>query len=325
MKRERGQRDAVAAKAPPEQLPAASARRPPTSHATAAIRPRNLQLAPPQRAHRRRISAAPRRVILVRRSRASPCRSRCVPERRSPGSQAFARATAADGHPARRGLRQMGEHAQTERRDAERGARRRPAGRDDRPLAARVRPRTPRGVRRPVAPARRRLGAAHGDRAGAPPLDGALRAARLGQDDARADGRRALAGGLRGAERRCGRARGGARGDRARRPPPRQRAAHADRVLPRRDPPLQQGPAGRAAAGRRGGPRHADRRDDREPRLRGQRRAALAPARVRAAGARARGGQRGAAGGASRRAAAGRRGGDRTSSPRAAKATRARR
>ena len=51
---------------------------------------------------------------------------------------------------------------------------------------------------------------------GQPALDGALRTARLGQDDARADRRRALGGGLRGAERRAGGPRGGARGDRAR-------------------------------------------------------------------------------------------------------------
>ena len=75
----------------------------------------------------------------------------------------------------------------------------------------------------------------------------------------------------------------GARGDRAgdraeaRRP--------GDDLLPRRDPPLQQGPAGRAAARGRGGPRHADRGDDREPLLRGQLRAALAGAGLRAAGA----------------------------------------
>ena len=46
--------------------------------------------------------------------------------------------------------------------------------------------------------------------------------------------------------------------------------------VPRRDPPLQQGPAGRAAPGRRGGPAHPDRGDDREPGLRGQRRPAVA-------------------------------------------------
>ena len=49
-----------------------------------------------------------------------------------------------------------------------------------------------------------------------------------------------------------------------------------DDLLPRRDPPLQQGPAGRAAAGGRGGAADADRRDHREPVLRGQLGAALA-------------------------------------------------
>ena len=69
-----------------------------------------------------------------------------------------------------------------------------------------------------------------------------------------------------------------------------ERAAHrrqgdrrADDLLPRRDPPLQQGPAGRAAARRRGGPRDPDRRDDREPVLRGQLGAALARPGLRAA------------------------------------------
>ena len=80
-------------------------------------------------------------------------------------------------------------------------------------------PAHPRRVRRAVAPARRGLGAAHGDRAGPPALDGPLRAARLGQDDARADRRRALRRGLRGAERGAGRPRRGARGDRARAAP----------------------------------------------------------------------------------------------------------
>ena len=66
--------------------------------------------------------------------------------------------------------------------------------------------------------------------------------------------------------------------DRARRGAP---AGHrpADDLLPRRDPPLQQGPAGRAAARGRGGARDPDRGDDREPLLRGQLRAALAAAR----------------------------------------------
>ena len=48
----------------------------------------------------------------------------------------------------------------------------------------------------------------------------------------------------------------------------------------RRDPPLQQGPAGRAAAARRGRHGHAHRRDDREPVLRGQLRAPVADAGV---------------------------------------------
>ena len=55
-----------------------------------------------------------------------------------------------------------------------------------------------------------------------------------------------------------------------------------DGLLPGRDPPLQQGPAGRAAAGGRGRAGDVDRGDDREPVLRGQLRADLAFARVRA-------------------------------------------
>ena len=88
--------------------------------------------------------------------------------------------------------------------------------------------------------------------------------------------------GVRGALRGQRRARGGARGDRARRRAAARRPA-SDDLLPRRDPPLQQGPAGRAAAGGRGGPGHADRGDDGEPVLRGQLRAALARAGLRAA------------------------------------------
>ena len=66
-------------------------------------------------------------------------------------------------------------------------------------------------------------------------------------------------------------------------------------LLPRRDPPLQQGPAGRAAARGRGGARRARRRDDREPVLRGQLRADLARPDLRAAGADRRGHRRAAA------------------------------
>ena len=65
-----------------------------------------------------------------------------------------------------------------------------------------------------------------------------------------------------------------ARGPRAAR-----RARPADDPLPRRDPPLQQGAAGRAAARGRGGAADADRRDDREPVLRGQLGAARRAAR----------------------------------------------
>ena len=60
--------------------------------------------------------------------------------------------------------------------------------------------------------------------------------------------------------------------------------------LPRRDPPLQQGPAGRAPARGRERARDADRRDDREPLLRGQRRPHLALRRDRARAADGRGG-----------------------------------
>ena len=63
---------------------------------------------------------------------------------------------------------------------------------------------------------------------------------------------------------------------RARRATRGRRAPHDP--VPRRDPPLQQGAAGRAPAGHRGGPRHADRRDDREPVLRAQLGAPLADA-----------------------------------------------
>ncbi len=140
-----------------------------------------------------------------------------------------------------------------------------------------------RRLRRADPPFGRRLGAAHSDRAGAPPFDGPVRAARHRQDDARADGGRAFPSGVRGAERRAGGPRRGARGARARGPPPRHGrwgGRDPNSLLPRRDPPLQQGPAGRPAAGGRGWPGHADRRDDREPRVRGQRGAALAHARV---------------------------------------------
>ncbi len=76
----------------------------------------------------------------------------------------------------------------------------------------------------------------------------------------------------------------------------RARRPARDDLLPRRDPPLQQGPAGRAAARGRGGAADADRGDDGEPLLRGQLRAALARPGLRAAGARRRGSSRGCCG-----------------------------
>ena len=74
---------------------------------------------------------------------------------------------------------------------------------------------------------------------------------------------------------------------------------HAHRPVPRRDPPLQQGPAGRAPAARRGRHGHPHRRDDREPLLRGQRRAPVADARLAARAADRRGGRRPSSGGRS--------------------------
>ena len=132
-----------------------------------------------------------------------------------------------------------------------------------------------------------------------PPGTGKTTLARLAAEHA--------ARGVRGALGRQRRPRRGARGDRPRPRAPRRAARPRDDLLPRRDPPLQQGPAGRAAARGRGGAADADRRDDREPLLRGQLRAALARPGLRAAGARRRR-RRGAA---AARARARRRRGDR--------------
>ncbi len=153
------------------------------------------------------------------------------------------------------------------------------------PLATRMRPRTLDEFVGQEQLLGGRLGAAARDRGGPPALDDPPRAAGHRQDDARADRRRGLGRRVRGGERGRGGARRGARRDRAR-----ARAAaeigRSDDLLPRRDPPLQQGPAGRAAAGRRGRPGDADRRHHREPVLRGQLGAAVAHAGVRARGAR---------------------------------------
>ena len=59
-------------------------------------------------------------------------------------------------------------------------------------------------------------------------------------------------------------------------------SGRADDPLPRRDPPLQQGAAGCAAARCRGWPADADRRDDGEPLLRGQLRAPVTHTDLRA-------------------------------------------
>ena len=112
------------------------------------------------------------------------------------------------------------------------------------------------------------------------------------QDDAGADRRGRDGRRLRGA---VGRLRPGRRCPRrdaaGARPARRQRPA--DDPLPRRDPPLQQGAAGRAPARGRGGVADADRGDDREPVLRGQLGAALALPGGRAGGAVRRGARRG--------------------------------
>src|SRR6266404_336137 len=68
-----------------------------------------------------------------------------------------------------------------------------------------------------------------------------------------------------------------------------------DDPLPRRDPPLQQGATGCAVAGGGGGPRHADRRDDGEPLLRGELRSAVALTGLRARVAGTGGSRRGRA------------------------------
>ena len=152
--------------------------------------------------------------------------------------------------------------------------------------------------------ARARTAAAPGDRAGPAALAGALGAARLGQDDARvrdpAPDARPLRGDERGALGREGAARGAAGG----------RGAQAARGTPhdrvhRRDPPLQQGAAGRAAGARRVGRHRADRRHHREPLVRGERGAPVALARRGAEAARQRGARERAAPGARRRPSAG--------------------
>ena len=126
-----------------------------------------------------------------------------------------------------------------------------------------------------------------------PPGSGKTTLARLdGRDRARR---------VRGAVRRERRAPGGARRDRARGAPP-GHERRADDPVPRRDPPLQQGPAGHAAARGGGGPADAGGSDHREPLLRGQLGAPVALPRVRAARPRRARGAGAAAARAARRA-----------------------
>ena len=150
----------------------------------------------------------------------------------------------------------------------------------------------PRRVRRPGAHRRPRLGAARRHRRRRALQHDLLRAAGLRQDHPcaahRHRDRRALGAALGGQL--------GYRG-RARRDQGRARSAHprpgAHDPLHRRDPPLQQGAAGRPAAGHRRRRRDAHRRHHREPLLRGQLGAHLAlsalPLRAAAAGARGAG------------------------------------
>ena len=162
------------------------------------------------------------------------------------------------------------------------------------PLAVRMRPRTV----DEVVGQQHLLGegtrAAPRDRRGAAALDDPLRAAGHRQDDARAA--------RRGAAHAAFEELSAVEAGRAEVRKVIERAAHrrkatrrADDLLPRRDPPLQQGPAGHAAAGRRGGPRDAHRGDDREPVLRGQLRAAVAQRRSTSCKALRRRGRRAAA------------------------------
>ena len=138
-----------------------------------------------------------------------------------------------------------------------------------------------RRVRRPGPRPRRGLRATARDRGGPRPLLDPLRPSRQREDDACADRRRLDRLGLRGAVGGLGHGEGRARGARAGAGAARHhRPAHDP--LPRRDPPLQQGAAGRAPAGRGVRARDADRRDDREPVLRGQLRPHLPHAGVRA-------------------------------------------
>ena len=160
------------------------------------------------------------------------------------------------------------------------------------PLAERMRPRTLRRVRRPGGAARarasrcaRRSSATCCSRSSCGDRPAPARRRSRGSSPTRPARQVRLV--QRGAGRHQGDPRGHGRGRAA---APRDRPPH-DR-LHRRDPPLQQGAAGRVPAARRGRRHRADRRDDREPVVRGQRRAAVALEGVRAARADRRRGRR---------------------------------
>ena len=123
--------------------------------------------------------------------------------------------------------------------------------------------------RRTTAAARARSPAAPARRAGPAVLGAAVGAAGHGQDDARPGRRRDHGQGLRADVGRHRRRQGRPRRHRAGPPAPRRARTGHDPV-PRRDPPLQQGPAGRPAAGRGGRHAGAHRGDHGEPVLRGQ-------------------------------------------------------
>ena len=161
------------------------------------------------------------------------------------------------------------------------------------PLPQRVRPRTLDELVGQKERPRPRHGAPPGDRGGPRAVDDPPRPAGRRQDDDRADRRRGVVGGVRGALRRLR-----PRGRRSRRARPRARPARRQRrpdaPLHRRDPPLRQAAAGLGPPRGRGRAGDADRGDDREPVLRGQPGAPLALHRDRARAAHARGARPGA-------------------------------
>ena len=141
------------------------------------------------------------------------------------------------------------------------------------PLAARLRPRNLDEVVGPGRPARCRPAAATADRVGPAHERRALGAARHRQDEHRPPHRRRDAQGVRAAQRGQRRGQGRARGRRAG-PATARRARPGHDPVPRRGPPVQSHPAGRAAPARGGGPHRPRRRDHREPVLLAHRAAA---------------------------------------------------